>query len=390
MRGFADRVAVADALRWLDTQAWRPEAEEIAVDQAAGRVLAAPISAPEDMPPADCAAIDGFAVQAQDSLGAGDYDPAVLTLTGADGPVLPGRAAPIVAGMELPPGADAILPFEWTQAQDNRVELFVPAAEGEGVARRAQQLRAGATLLDSGRELRPGDLGALSGLGIDRVAVLRRPRVRLVVAAPKGIGRDANGPLLQSLVARDGGLVVEVAAGLADQAAIAERMAAPGADLILVAGRSGTGSDDVAPLALAAIGQTAIHGIALQPGGSTGMGLARNLPVILLPGDPLACLVAYEIFAGRLIRLSGGRGPDFPHRVCEAELAGKIASAVGCVEFRQMRLARGRAEPLAVPETGGLAAALGADGFLVVPAPLEGYAPGARVRVHLYDRGWQP
>jgi molybdopterin molybdotransferase len=383
MRGFADRVSVAQALRWIDARARPLDAEEIAVGAAPGRVLALPVVAREDVPPGDCAAIDGFAVRAADSLGASDYDPVLLKPVEAAGPLPPGSAAMLAAGMALPAGADAVLPFELAQGNEKSVAVFAPVAEGAGILRRAQELRAGAGLLDRGRRLRPADLGLLAALGIEGISVVCRPLVRLVVAGAKNAAPDANGPLLQSLLARDGGIVESLASGIAEQAALAARIAAPGADVVLVAGRSGTGGDDVAPLALAGIGDLAIHGIALRPGGSTGMGSLGAVPVILLPGEPLACLVAYELFAGRLIRLHGGRGAGFPHRVREIALGGKIASTVGIVEFRPVRIAGGRAEPIAVPEAGGLAALGEADGFVLVPAALEGYAPGTPVRVHL-------
>jgi molybdopterin molybdotransferase len=381
-RGFADRAAVAAALRWIDAAARPLCAEEIAIDTAAGRVLAAPVTADTDVPPADRAGVDGFAVHAGDSLGAGDYDPVLLMPAEATQALPSGHAAVVVAGMAVPAGADAVLPFEAAQARGNRVEVFAPVAAGAGIARRGRDIRAGAKLLAAGHRLRPGDLGLLAGLGSERGVVVRRPRLRLVIAGAKGAERDANGPLLRALVARDGGLVEGCAAGVADQATIARLLAAPGADAILVAGRSGTGADDVAPLALAEIGELAIHGIALKPGSSTGFGLVQGVPVLLLPGEPLACLAAYELFAGRLIRQLGGRSAAFPHPTCEVALAGKIVAAIGFVEFRPVRLTGLWAEPMAAPDGNRLA--LAADGFVLVPAPCEGYAAGTRIRVHLY------
>lgn len=392
MRGFADRMPAAEALRRIDAAARRLGAEEVALAEAAGRVLALSLAAGADLLPQDRAAIDGFALRAADSLGASDYDPAVLRRAPAVGPLAPGEAAPLAAGAALPAGADAVLPFELAQARQEEkfVEVYAPVAEGAGILRRAQEIRAGEALLTAGRRLRPADLGLLAACGINRVAVVRRPLVRLLVAGAKGAAPDADGPLLQSLLARDGGIVESCVGGVADRAALAERIARPGADVVLVAGRSGTGADDIAPLALAAAGELAFHGVALRPGGSAGLGRAGEVPVVLLPGEPLACLSAYELLAGRLVRRCGGRGADFPHRICEAELAGKIVATVGFVEFRPVRLGAGRAEPLAVPEAGGLAALRGADGFVLVPAAREGYAAGARVRVHLYDEEAQP
>lgn len=391
MRGFADRVPVAEALRWIDAQAQRSGAEEIAVASAAGRVLAAPVVARVDLPPEDRAAIDGFAVHAAATLGASDYDPVVLKPAEAAGPLIPGSAAMLAAGRALPAGADAVVPFELAQAKGESIEVFGPVAEGAGILRRGQDIRAGAALFDAGRRVRPGDVGLLAAFGIERIGVVRRPLVRLVVAGAKDGAPDADGPLLHSLVARDGGITESLVSDVAEEAELAAAIAAPGADVVLVAGRSGTGGDDVAALALAKIGDLAIHGVALRPGGSTGMGSVGAVPVILLPGEPLACLAAYELFAGRLIRLCGGRDAAFPHRTCEAELSGKIAATIGLVEFRPVRIAVGPvAAPLAVPDGGGLATLREADGFVLVPAALEGYAVGAPVRVRLYGEEAQP
>jgi len=166
--------------------------------------------------------------------------------------------------------------------------------------------------------------------------------------------------------------------------ALSQALAVPGADLVIATGRTGAGEDDVAPLVLAEAGRLALHGLALRPGGSAGMGLVRGLPVLLLPGDPLACLCAYELLAGRLVRRLGGQDPALPHAALRVELTRKLSSAVGCAEVFQVRLLAGRAEPLGLAESGGLPAASGADGFVVVPGALEGYPEGAQVTVHAY------
>ncbi len=191
--------------------------------------------------------------------------------------------------------------------------------------------------------------------------------------------------MLRALVARDGGVVELCASGIADRAAIAGLIARPGADVVLVCGRTGSGPDDEAPLALAAVGTLAIHGIGLCPGASTGMGLAGDIPVLLLPGSPLACLCAYDLFAGRLIRGLGGRSSQLPYLVRNAIVGRKIVSSIGDVELCRVRLMAGEAFPSGSPESGGLASLARADGFVLIPAALEGYAPGTPVAVHLYD-----
>ena len=387
-RGFSDRVSVEKATSWVDRHSTKLTAEQIDVSEASGRVLAGPMKAASAIPPADRASSDGYAVRSDDTVGAGDYNPLDLVLCEGD-ELPPVAATPVVAGAPLPHGADAVLPFESARAHGAALEVFSAVAEGCGVERKGQQVQPGTVLIERGRELLPQDLGLIASLGVHRVQVIRRPRVRLIVCAPKFHGKlcpqgNANSPMLSSLVARDGGVVEAMIFGTGQRDAIVQAVAAPGADLILVAGRTGTGWDDEAPLAVADAGELQIHGIALRPGGSAGMGVVGTTPVLLLPGDPLDCWCAYEMFAGRLLRRMGGRDSALPYAVLDAEVGRKIVSAIGITDLCRVSLVNGRAEAIGSAESGGLASAVRADGFVLVPAPLEGYAPGVRVPVHLY------
>jgi molybdopterin molybdotransferase len=391
LRGFSDRASFKEAVAWVDAHGVLSiPAEEIEIAAAKGRVLADPISAPADIPGLDCAAVDGYALRSAETEGATDYNPLAFTLhESANEPLPLAGAVMIITGAPVPRGADAVLPFDTTQSRGRVLEIFATPAAGSGIERRGQQLRAGAALFEARRTLRPQDVGLLAALGIDRVRVLRIPRVRLVIAGPKSFGNglsaaDAIGPMLRGLIERDGAQAETINLAEPRSEAIGQAIAAPGADVILVAGRTATGPDDEAPLALASVGELSMHGIALRPGGSTGMGVCGKAPVLLLPGDPLAALCAYELLAGRLIRNLGGRSPELPHCVRVAEVGRKIVSAIGFVDLCRVRLVEGRVEPVGSAEFGGLVSSALADGFVVVPAPLEGYAPGTRVEVHLY------
>lgn len=274
------------------------------------------------------------------------------------------------------------------------LEVFGAAAEGWGVERKGQQLQAGARVfergrMECGRTLLAQVIGLLASLSVERVMVVRRPRVLILVNGPKRCGEgnvqgDANSPMLRALVERDGGSVVEVMAQEVEATGFA---AGYDSDLILVAGRSGTGWDDTAALTIARVGELAMHGVAIRPGGSAGMGVIGGTPVLLLPGDPLDCLYAYEMLAGRMVRRLGGRAVGLPFAVVEAEVGRKIVSMVGVVDVCRVRLEDGQVEALGSAESGGLASAVRADGFVVIPAPLEGYAPGTRVSVYVYGGG---
>lgn len=385
LRGFAARASLEEAQAWADAQGAALGAEEVDVATAAGRVLAIPVAAPRDLPPADRAGEDGWAVRAADAEGASAYNPVPLRRADGAGALPAGAAALVAAGDPLPPGADAVLPFEAVQAAGAAVEAVAVVPAGAGVERAGQRLRAGAPLGAPGRPLRAHEAALLAALGIARVHAVRRPRVRLLVAGPRGAGEgEAHLPMLRALVERDGGHPEPWAAGSELGPALRRAAEAPGADLLLVTGRTGTGADDVAPLALAAAGRLELHGVALRPGGSTALGRAGGLPAALLPGDPLACLCTYELLAGRLVRRLGGRAPGLPHAAVRAPLGRKLVSSVGVAEVFPVRLEAGRALPLGLSDLGGLPAAAGADGFTVVPAALEGFPEGAPVTVHLY------
>ena len=214
-----------------------------------------------------------------------------------------------------------------------------PAAPGDGVEAKGAAWRRGLTVAPAGRRLSPLDLARAAEAGLRQLEVWRRPEVCLLVpgAKPDGGAADVLDPLLSGLIARDGGSArrIPVTAGIAQ----ALRALGP-ADLVLVAGRSGCGGDDDAAPALAAAGHVDVHGIAIAPGGSAGLGSIGKLPVVLLPGEPLACLAAYELLAGHGVRRLAGLPAMLPHPRRRARLAAKIASQVGTTELWLVRLDR--------------------------------------------------
>ncbi|MBK3734237.1 molybdopterin biosynthesis protein [Azospirillum brasilense] len=379
-RGFASRAALPVLEDWIDAavaplppRAVAPAG--LAAALAEGVVLAAPLTAPDDWPPADRAARDGVAVASSDTLGAGSYNPVPLP-----------DAVRVAAGEPMPPGTDAVLPVEALQADGPFVEALDSAAPGDGVERRGDGLRAGTVLLTAGHRLRPQDLGLLAALGVDTLLVGARPRVRVVLAGGPRSGPETLGAMLTALVGRDGGVVELVGPLPADRAALAAAYAAPGADLLISAGRTGVGEDDVAPLALADAGALALHGVALRPGDSAALGTAGGVPAVLLPGEPMACLTAYELLAGRAVRRLAGRAPALPHPALPAVMVRKLVSEIGCTElYRVRRTADGLVEPVASPHRPGLAGAVLADGFVLIPADSEGVPAGATVTLRCFD-----
>jgi molybdopterin molybdotransferase len=402
MRGFARRHTVKAALEWLDAQLAPLPTETIPLNKAAGRVLAASVIADVDVPGFDRATMDGYAVVADSTDGASAYSRLPLSVIGDsmpgrrfEGRVSAGEAVRVMTGAPLPQGADAVLPAEFVEPESSaHVSALAPVSPGKNVGRRGEDIVRGAVVLETGRVLRPQDLGILSSIGQGSVEVIRAPRVRLVVTGnellpsgsrPQGFCiADSNGPMLGALVERDGG-VVDFPGPIRDErAAILDALHAD-ADIVIVSGGSSVGIEDLAPMLVAEHGELAVHGIAMRPSSPTGLGRIGQRLVILLPGNPVSCLCGYDFFGGRAVRALGGRSREWPYRSVRAKLNRKINSQIGRLDYARVKLENGLVEPLAIGGASMLSSTTRADGFVIVADDSEGFAAGAEVPVWLYD-----
>jgi molybdopterin molybdotransferase len=444
MRGFARRQSVERAIAWLDAQLQPLDPEPVPLRMAARRVLAESIVSNVDVPGFDRATMDGYALAAESTEGATSYNRLPLTVIGDSLPGRPfphhvgaGQAVRIMTGAPMPQGCDAVLPAEWVdstemtftderseckpdraqpstnerseckpdaerkrdsaqpqgRAQPSRIVAVAAVSPGKHVGRRGEDVTQGTALLPHGRLLRPQDLGVLSSVGVEQVHVYRRPRVRLVVTGnellPAGSRphghciADANGPMLAALVERDGGLVDFPSLVPDEHDAILDSLYTE-ADVVIVSGGSSVGLEDLAPTLLASHGELAVHGIAMRPSSPTGFGRLEHRLVFLLPGNPVSCLCAYDFFAGRAIRALGGLSKTWPYHSILAKLARKISSPIGRLDYARVRLVDGDVEPIAVSGASILSSTTRADGFVIVPADSEGFAPGSEVEVWLY------
>lgn len=403
MRGFSERITVDDALAWLDAALPPFESlptEEIGLTAAAGRVLAQSVTSAVDVPGFDRSMMDGFAVRDEDTYGATPYNRLSLAILGTclpgqpiAGHVGPGQAVRIMTGAPMPSGANAVLPVENTEVDGDTLLAVGEVSRGKHVGAAGEDLRRGEVVAAAGRLLRPQDLGVLSSVGCDRVTVVRKPVVRVLITGnellpagtiPSGARiADANGPMLAALIQRDGGEPVVPGIVPDDPQQIRAALAEP-ADLMLVSGGSSVGMEDYVPSLLAELGELAVHGVAMRPSSPTGMGRLGGRLVFLLPGNPVSCLCAYDFFAGRAIRLLAGRASEWPYRKVRVTLARKLVSTVGRVDYARVTVAGSAAEPLAISGASVLSSTTRADGFVIVPADSEGYPPGAEVDAYLY------
>jgi molybdopterin molybdotransferase len=396
-RGFGARVPFDVALAVIDSHAAALTSESVALAEAAGRVLAEPVRSAVSLPAFRRSAMDGFALRACET------DGRALTLVGEALPAKPfaraieaGEAVRITTGAPVPAGADAVLMVELAEATATHVRANEPIPAGKHVARIGEDVAQGAEVLPSGRALRPQDAGILAAIGVARVQVVRRPVVAVLAtgnellppgAVPSGFRiADSNSPMLAALAARDGALTLptQYVPDDFEHTRDALSRACDTADIVLLTGGTSVGGEDHSPLAVAALGELAVHGIAVRPASPTGVGFVRGKPVFLLPGNPVACLCAYDLFASRAVRARGGRASTLPYSSTRAVLCAEVPSAIGRVDYVRVRI---RADGFAEPLPGGaskLSTVVEADGFVLVPANRAALAAGEPADVWLY------
>jgi molybdopterin molybdotransferase len=401
---FATRT-VAEALAGF-RPARRTRPETIPLAAALHRVPAVPVTAPEALPGFARATVDGFAVRAADTYGVSDGLPGYFDVAGAvrmgaapSADVGPGTAVSIPTGGMLPPGADAVVMVEYTQAVlDAAIEVTRPVAPGDGVVRADEDAAEGAELTPAGRPLRAQDLGLLAAAGVTTVTVQARPLVTVFstgdeVVPPEtaelqpGQVRDATAAALAALITEAGG--APAAGGIIpDDAAVLEtalRGALGGSDMIVISAGSSVGVRDQTAAAVSRLGPPGIwcHGLAIKPGKPTLLAECAGVPVIGLPGNPRSALVVFRLIGLPVLRRLGGCTQPPAEPVLRARLDRDVASASGRLDVVQVRVSGGTASPVF-----GLSALLSvlttADGYLIVPEDATGLDAGTEVDVTLY------
>jgi molybdopterin molybdotransferase len=416
MRGFRERTEVETVYHLLENRLRPLPIEQVPLGMAGDRILARDVTAEVNVPGFDRAAMDGYALRGSETFGAGTYNPLELAVVGEAFPGRPfpgvvgtGQAVRIMTGAPLPQGADAVLQAEAAEEVPGpRVRITDAVPPGRHVGHVGEDVRQGSVVLHAGRRLRPQDLGVLSSIGVGSVPVIRRPRVVTLITGnellppgsrPEGCRIvDSNSVLLAALVLRDGGTseVLPLVPDTHEAVAGALQSALEsGADLVLISGGSSVGQEDHAPRVVAERGELAVHGVALRPASPSGVGFVsfgaegtgplREVPVFLMPGNPVSCLCAYDLFAGRAVRLLGGRSSGLPHRSARLPLGRKLASVAGRVDYVRVMVTDGRVEPLATSGASILSSTTRADGFVLVPRDSEGFPPEAVVEVFFYD-----
>jgi molybdopterin molybdotransferase len=376
-------------------------------------VLAADLLAAADMPHFHRSSMDGYAVRADDTFGASASQPGYLRLVGSiemgeevTRELGRGETMRIATGGMLPPGANAVVMVEYCEELiDGTIEIQRGVSPWQNVLRIGEDIRRGEAVFAKGRRLRAQDLGALSGVGITEVSVVRRPRVALLstgdeivppnVAPRPGQIRNVNEYSLLAMIEEARGVSVDL--GLVgdrpDDLRRSLEAALGGNDLVLLSGGSSVGAKDVTLDVIASFPDSEVlfHGISYAPGKPTILARAAGRPVMGLPGHPVSALVTFRLFGAPLIRLLGGEGAltAFDHdRQARAVLSRNVASEPGREDYVRVTLERandGRVVARPLPgKSGAIFSLVKADGMIRIPLEAEGLEEGEEVDVILF------
>jgi molybdopterin molybdotransferase len=416
----ADWLAVGEALRRVMRSSTPLGTEETTPEDALGRALANPVAATATLPPWDNSAMDGYAVRHQDLAEASSASPIVLNVI-EDVPaghravraLEKGEAIRIMTGAPMPPGADAVVRVEDTdaEAEAGRVVVFVRPEEGTDIRPGGQDMSEGEEVLPIGTSVGPGQIGLLYATGSKRVRVFRRPRVGILsngdeIAAPDEFQRvrdgeaipETNSPTLAAAVRRIGGIPIPL--GIAEDTAesIVEKVSrarSEGADVLITSGGASMGEHDLIKRVLDDLGfELDFWRVRMRPGTPfsfgtlRGLGDAPPLPVFGLPGNPASSFVTFQVFCRPyLLRLAGHSRIYRP--VLLATAGEDFRSPAHLTHFFRVTLEGDPAQPVAKsagPQTSGLVRGQGlAHGLAVVPEGKELLKEGEVVRVVLLD-----
>jgi molybdopterin molybdotransferase len=354
---------LSDVLATVDLRVKPVTPRTLDMTAAAGRTLAADAVAAA-RPTAALALLDGWALAADSTLGAGGYAPVQLLHP-------PQR---IETGQSLPPDTDSVAPFDAVKVSNGNAEALATINPGDGVLSAGGDSDPAIPLRRAGERLRMTDLAAFAAAGLARITV-REPRVRVLPLRASSIV-TAAARLVAGDIERRGGVVRLDDAGR-DLGIV---LAAENTDAIVVIGGTGSGRNDTGVRTMVRDCELAVHGIALTPGETTALGFAGPRPILLLPGRLDAALSVWLLVGRRILeRLAATSNKDREPGE-SLPLARKVVSTIGLAEIMPVRCSDGNAAPLAAKYL-PLSSLARSDGWIFVPADSEGYSAGSMVQV---------
>ena len=400
----------------------RLDVERRAPLDALGQVLADDVVAPFDIPPLDNTGMDGYAVRAADTSGASQASPVELRVVAdlaagyvLETPVGPGEAVRIMTGAPIPPGADAVVPFEetgdpasalvQTPRRGATVRVLKEAQVAANLRFRGEDVRQGRTVLEAGRVIRASEVGVLASIGLTTVPVVRRPVVAILstgdeITAPgdpllPGRIYDANAGSIAAMVLRGGGIprLLGIARDTIDDLTVKVREGLD-ADMLVTSAGVSRGDFDVVKDVLAREGEVGFWTVRMRPGKPLAFGVlhgpnGREVPHLGLPGNPVSSMVSFELFGRPAIFTMLGRS-DWERPRVRAIIEDRIANDDGrrfyarCI-VRTGSDGRYRASLTGPQGSGILTSMSAANGLAILPEDRQLALPGDELEVMMLD-----
>lgn len=373
-----------------------PATEKVNIIDALGRTLSKDIVSSENIPAFDRTTVDGYAVMAADTFGAGASVPAQLDIVGevlmgenAGFTLKSGQCAKISTGGMLPKGADAAVMVEHTDNADGLCLIYHSVAPYENVTKTGDDIGFGETALKKGTRITPAEIGVLAALGIYEIPVYKKPVLAIISTGDEivkgeikqGQIRDINTFLLSAVAKEYGCEVLSYGSVKDDRTEIenAVKDCIDKADAVLISGGSSAGTRDMAVAIIDTLGTAYFHGIAMKPGKPTIFGMVDNKPVFGLPGHPLAAYFVFRLIVGEYLRKLLDMPADMPQK--NGTLAVNIPSNHGREEFFCVKQKENN-EVVPVHTKSGIVSVLSeADGFIRIPRNAEGLFKGTTVEI---------
>ena len=406
--GFSKLTLLDDALKKIQGYITPASLDEVETSKALNRVLAIDITSELAIPPFDRAAMDGYAVKAEDTFGASPSNPKVIKKIGTveigeqtDLVLTSEEAVRISTGAAIPKGSDSVIKIEDTDIDSDKVYLYTSIVPGKNISKKGEDIPLGTEILRSGITIKASHIALLASLGIKHVKVKKKPKVSVFAVGdelievgnplPTNKIYNSNSPMVSSLVETYGGSVVRELNIKDSKDEIRNNLIKSSVDsqIIIFTGGTSVGTKDFLPESIHENGEVLVHGIAMRPGSPILIGLKDQSLVFCLPGTPVAAYICFLLIVGTTIKKMLGCINIDPRVEIIAIISKDVpVSRMGYKHFLRVKLEKKEnlflALPVKLKGSGIISSLTQSDGIVEISEDKEGLKKGEKVSVYLY------
>ena len=392
-----------DIIQKLFDDNLKPQSEEIDVSESYGRILFEDVYSRMDFPPFDKALKDGVAILSSDSFGASEESPNTLEVidfleagSTTDKKVEKGKCIEISTGAAMPEGSEAVVMVEYAEKFDDKVNLLTTATPSQDVAKKGSDIEEGKLILKKGDFLNPGKIGVLLSQGFETIEVYKKPTVGIVSSGNEitlqgeeleyGKIYDVNGGMIKNDAISCGADAKFLGVMRDNYDEVKQKIteSLKEVDILFCSGGTSAGLGDVLKHVLDELGEVHIHGISVQPGKPTIVGVIEGKLVIGLPGNPVSALMIFNAFVSQPLSKLAGIEKDFELKTVKGRMTRRIHSQVGRMQYQLVKVDGDEIHPI-FKDSGAIFSLSTADGYVKIPKLVELLNEGEEVEVYLFN-----